>query len=178
MKILHAVKNSVLWIMVIDDTAKRNLKKEAEVRGIDTNRLIFADSLPVEEHLNRLQLADIFLDTFPYGAHTTCSDALRMGLPVITMMGQSFASRVAGSLLTTIGLSELITYSQTEYENLAIRLATNPTELKNIKIKLIENKQTSPLFDSERYTKNIETLYMKMVQRNGNGERPDHLFVD
>jgi protein O-GlcNAc transferase len=178
MKILHSVKNSVLWIMVIDDTAKRNLKKEAEVRGIDTNRLIFADSLPVEEHLNRLQLADIFLDTFPYGAHTTCSDALRMGLPVITMMGQSFASRVAGSLLTTIGLSELITYSQTEYENLAIRLATNPTELKNIKIKLIENKQTSPLFDSERYAKNIETLYMKMVQRNGNGEEPDHLFVD
>lgn len=94
------------------------------------------------------------------------------------MMGRSFASRVAGSLLTTIGLSELITYSQTEYENLAIRLATNPTELKNIKIKLIENKQTSPLFDSDRYAKNIETLYMKMVQRNGNGEGPDHLFLD
>ena len=103
-RILHAAKNSVLWIMVIDDTAKGNLKKEAESRGIEASRLIFADSLPVEEHLNRLQLADIFLDTFPYGAHTTCSDSLRMGLPVITMMGQSFASRVAGSLLTTIGL--------------------------------------------------------------------------
>jgi predicted O-linked N-acetylglucosamine transferase (SPINDLY family) len=178
MNILKSVDGSVLWIMVKNSIAVNNLKKEAEKRGVDSSRLIFANYAPIEAHLSRLCLADLMLDTFPYGAHTTCSDALRMGLPVVTMMGESFASRVAGSLLTTIGLPELITYSLDEYERLAIRLAKNSSELATIKSILMENQKTSPLFDSERYARNIEKLYMKMVERHRQGLPPDHIQLD
>mgnify|MGYP003320632446 CR=1 FL=1 len=110
--------------------------KEAKQRKVDPNRIIFAKRMPVPEHLARHKLADLFIDTFPYGAHTTCSDALWAGLPVVTCIGQSFASRVSSSLLNALGLSELITYTEKEYEDLSIELATNPARLKEIKSKL------------------------------------------
>ena len=117
------------------------------------------------EHLARHRCADLFIDTFPYGAHTTCSDALWAGLPVVTLMGQSFASRVAGSILHAIDLKELITTSETEYEKLIIELAKNSLRLKEIKNKLDKNRLTKPLFDTKLYAKNIESAYTKIYEK-------------
>ena len=121
--------------------------------------------MTISEHLARHKMADLFIDTFPYTAHTTCSDALWSGLPVITLMGQSFASRVSGSLLNAIGLKELITSTKKEYEDLIFELATNPKKLKSIKSKLNKNKLTKPLFNTKLYTKKIEASYIKAYKR-------------
>ncbi len=164
-RILNTVEGSVLWLLEDNPWAVENLKKEVAKRGVDLNRLIFAEQLPLPEHLARYRQADLFLDTFPYNAHTTCSDALWAGVPVLTMMGVSFASRVAASLLNAIGLSELITGNQEEYEALAIELAKSPQKLAGMKQKLSENRLTGPLFDTPLFAKNIEAAFIKMYDR-------------
>lgn len=158
-RILCAVEGSVLWLWVGNESAKANLRKEAAKRGIDDARIIFADRMPVDQHLNRMRLADLMLDSFPCNAHTTASDALRMGLPLLTLMGQSFAGRVGASLLTSIGLPELITTTLDEYQSLAIQLATHREQLLAIRQRLQANVLTSPLFDSQRYTRDLESAY-------------------
>ena len=164
MRLLKKISGSVLWLIKNSDAGLDNLKKEAHARGVDPNRIIFAEKLPVPEHLARHKLADLFIDTFPYTAHTTCSDALWAGLPVITCIGESFASRVGASLLSAIGLEELITKTKIEYENLAIKIATNSKVLKNIKNKLEKNKVNKPLFNTKLYTSNLELAYKKIYK--------------
>ena len=165
MRLLKKIEKSVLWLIKDNDVAVYNLKKEAEKRGVKPDRIIFAKHIPVSEHLARHKLADLFVDTFPYTAHTTCSDALWSGLPVITRMGQSFASRVAGSLLNAVNLKELITKTEKEYEDLILELAKNPKKLKEIKNKLKKNRLKEPLFNSKLYTKKIESAYKKVYER-------------
>ena len=133
--------------------------------------------MPVEEHLNRIKQADLFIDTLPCNAHTTASDALRMGLPVLTCIGSSFASRVAASLLKAINLPELITTTQEQYESLAIELATNPEKIKIIKDKLVGNLATSALYNTPLFTKHLESAYLKMYDRYQQGLDPDHIYV-
>lgn len=166
MRILKAVDKSVLWLFEDNAGASANLKHAAQLRGVDPNRLIFAKSLPQPDHLARYSLADLFLDTFPYNAHTTASDALWAGLPLLTLKGQSFASRVASSLLSAVGLEELITTSQLDYENLAINLGKNPQKVVTLKTTLAENRLTAPLFDSSLFTKNIESSYRTIFDRH------------
>ena len=177
MRILRAVEGSVLWLFQDNSWALENLKKEAEKQGIAPDRLVFAERLPLPEHLARHRQADLFLDTFPYNAHTTTSDALWTGLPVLTLMGKSFASRVAASLLNAIGLPELITSNQEEYEALAIELALNPHKLADIKLKLAKNRLTTPLFDTPLFTKNLEAAYIKMYERYQDDLEPDHISI-
>ena len=136
-----------------------NLKDFAVKKGIDPKRLIFTKHLPLDEHLKRLQLADLVLDTFPYNAHTTCSDALRVNLPVLTLKGESFASRVAASLLNAINMNELVTKSEDDYEKLALKISKDVNYLKNVKSQIKKNKLSSNLFRPEVYTKNIEKAY-------------------
>jgi predicted O-linked N-acetylglucosamine transferase (SPINDLY family) len=165
MRLLKKVEGSVLWLTGGNITGIKNLQKEANQRGVDSNRLIFARGMPLADHLARHKAADLFIDTLPYNAHVTASDALWSGLPVLTLIGQSFASRVSASLLNAVGLQELITYSEKEYEDLSIELATNPTRLKEIKSKLEKNKLIKPLFNTKLFTKNIETAYTKIYQK-------------
>lgn len=176
-RILKQVDGSVLWLLTSNSTAENNLRRYMEEGGVDPARLIFAQKLPVEEHLNRLRLADLMLDTFPCGAHTTCSDALRMGLPVVALMGQSFASRVAASLLTTVGLPELITASLSDYESLAIELAKGPEKLADIRARLQRNFESTPLFNPELFARNLESLYETMYRRHCDGLPVDHIRI-
>tara|TARA_Y100000591_G_scaffold11557_1_gene8980 strand:+ start:137 stop:1999 length:1863 start_codon:yes stop_codon:yes gene_type:complete len=164
-KILKKVKNSIIWLLIDNEITQNNLKKILVSNDIDPNRIIFADRLPHSEHIVRLGLADLFLDTFPCNAHTTASDALRSSLPIITIKGDSFASRVASSLLVSVGLEELITKSQKEYEELAIKIAVDKNFYKEIRDKLKKNVKDSPLFNSKLFTKKIEEAY-QMVCKN------------
>jgi predicted O-linked N-acetylglucosamine transferase (SPINDLY family) len=177
MRILKAVESSVLFLYAENKWAEENLKKEAKARGIDSSRLVFGRQIPMEEYLARYRVCNLFLDTTPYNAGTTASDALWTGLPVLTLIGQSFASRVAASLLKAIGLPELITNSQEEYEVLAIELALNPMKLADIKLKLAKNRLTTPLFDTPLFTKHIEAAYIQMYERYQNDLKPDHLSI-
>jgi len=177
-RILQAVPGSVLWLLQDNLWAGENLRKEAAMRGIDAKRLVFADRLVLPEHLARHRQADLFLDTLPYNAHTTSSDALWTGLPVLTLVGQSFASRVAASLLKAISLPELITNTQEEYEALAIELAMNHQKIADIKLKLANNRLTTPLFNTPLFTKNLESAYIKMYERYQNDMKPDHILID
>jgi predicted O-linked N-acetylglucosamine transferase (SPINDLY family) len=177
MRILKSVNGSILWLLKDNPWAVENLKKEAQKQGIDGKRLVFAGRVPLSEHLARHRQADLFLDTLPYNAHTTTSDALWTGLPVLTLMGQTFASRVAASLLSAIGLPELITSTQEEYESLAIELALNPKKLSDVKLRLVNNRLTTPLFDTPLFTKNIEAAYTKMMERYYAALAPDHLSI-
>jgi predicted O-linked N-acetylglucosamine transferase (SPINDLY family) len=176
-RILKRVGDSVLFVYVENESAENNLRKEIISQDLATNRLVFGKRLDVQEYLARYRAADLFLDTFPYNAGTTGSDALRMGLPIITYMGKSFASRMAASLLTNLNLPELITSSRKDYENLAVELATNPEKLKDIKDKLLVNLPTSPLYNTKLFTKNIESAYSAAFERYQNGLDPDHIFV-
>jgi protein O-GlcNAc transferase len=178
MRILKVVEGSVLWLFQDNSWVAENLKKEAEKQGIAAYRLVFAERLPLPEHLARHRQADLFLDTFPYNAHTTTSDALWAGLPVLTLMGGSFASRVAASLLNAVGLPEFITITQDEYESLAIELAKSPQKLASIKQKLANNRLTSPLFDTPLFTKNLEAAYFNIMGRHQTDMKPDHIFID
>jgi predicted O-linked N-acetylglucosamine transferase (SPINDLY family) len=177
MRILKAVKNSVLWLIESNKCASKNLKKEAKKFGINEDRLVFATYVPVEEHLNRIKLADLFIDTLPYNAHTTTSDALRMGLPVLTCIGNSFASRVAASLLNAVNLPELITTTQEQYESFAIKLAMHPEKLNTIKEKLIKNLPTAALYDTQLFARHLESAYLNMYDRYQKGLNPDHIYV-
>ena len=166
MRLLKKVEGSVLWLTEDNFEGAKNLQKEANQRGVDSNRLIFAKHMPsLADHLVRHKAADLFIDTLPYNAHTTASDALWAGLPVLTRTGESFSSRVAASLLSSIGLPELITKTEKEYETLAIELATNPKRLKQIKKKLEKNKLIKPLFNIKLYTQHIEYAYKKIYKR-------------
>ncbi len=177
MRLLGKVEGSVLWLFKANKTAEKNLRKEALKRDINPDRLIFAEHIPPSNHLARHQLADLFLDTFNFNAHTTASDALWAGLPVLTKMGESFASRVAGSLLHAVELSELITTSAEEYEDTALMLATHPHELKELKEKLRRNLKTTALFDAVLITKHIESAYTHMYKRLNEGLEPEHIYV-
>lgn len=177
MRVLSAVEGSVLWLIEDNPLAANNLKAEAEKRGVSPERIIFASRLPLPEHLARHRNADLFLDTLPYNAHTTASDALWAGLPVLTCIGKTFPGRVAASLLSALEVSELTANSVEEYEQLAIELANNPTRLQNIKNKLLANRLEKPLFNTQMFTKDLEVLYGQMYQRYLENLEPDHLSV-
>jgi protein O-GlcNAc transferase len=162
MRLLRKVDGSVLWLFDSYPDVRANLAREARDRGVDPSRLIFAPRVPTREHWARLTCADLFLDTLPYSAHTTASEALWVGLPVLTLRGNTFAGRVAASLLAAVGLPELITDARDEYESKALYLATDPSALAALKQKLISNRQTAPLFDTPRFTRHIEAAYRRM----------------
>ena len=177
-RILKAVEGSVLIVYASNESSKTNLKKEILNRGVETDRLIFANIVERPKYLARYRVADLFLDTHPYNAGTTASDALKMGVPLLTMIGKSFNSREAASILNSINLPELITNSLEEYESLAIELASNPDKLKKIKDKLQSNLTTAPLFNTPLFTKNIESAYTEMYERHHAGLEPDHIYVE
>ena len=177
-RILEQVDGSVLLIYADNESAKVNLTKEIVLRDINPNRLIFGKRLPKPEYLARYRVADLFLDTLPYNAGTTASDALRMGLPVLTCVGKSFASRMAASVINAINLPELITTTQEQYESLAIELATNPEKLKIIKDKLVNNLSTAPLYDTPLFTRRLESAYLTIYDRYQHGLGPDHIYVE
>ena len=170
MRLLRAVDGSVLWLYAENEPAARNLAREAEARGIAPRRLVFAAHVAVDQHLSRIRRGDLFLDTLPYNAHTTTSDALWAGVPVVTCSGRSFAARVAGSLLTAAGLPELITHSLQEYEAMAMALATDRKRLGDIKAKLAANRDSCALFDTDRFRRHIEAAYTVMWERHQRGE--------
>ena len=171
-RILQSVEGSVLWLYEENKTAAINLRKEAKNRGLSPSRLVFAPKMELSEHLARHKLADLFIDTLPCNAHTTASDSLWAGLPILTCMGESFASRVAASLLNAIEMPELITSSLQEYEKLAIALGNDPQRVQALKQKLQHNKLTTPLFDSSLFTENIENLFEQMRQRYQHAKYP------
>ena len=175
MRLLQQVPGSVLWLLDENPTATANLKREAQQRGIDPGRLVFSGRIEMSEHFARNRVADLFLDTFPYTAHSTACDALWSGLPVLTRMGDSFASRVAGSLLTAMNLPELITHSLAEYEARALHLAQHPQELFALRERLIANRDSGPLFNTETFARRIEAAYTLMHQRRVDGLPPAHL---
>ena len=177
MRILGRVEGSVLWLLEENPWAVENLRAEAARRGIAPQRLVFAKSLPVDEHLARHRLADLFLDTLPYNAHTTASDALWAGLPVLTRTGETFASRVAASLLRATGLPELITATESEYEELAVVLAHHPERLQALRQRLQQNHPTAPLFDCQSFTRHLEAAYTAIVDRYHAGLPPDHIQI-
>jgi predicted O-linked N-acetylglucosamine transferase (SPINDLY family) len=177
MRLLDKVEGSVLWLLESNAVAVRSLRQEAANRGIAPERLVFAPIVKVEEHLARHRLADLFLDTLPYNAHTTACDALWAGLPVVTCLGTTFVGRVAASLLNAIGLNELITRSLEEYEALALELATNRKRLAGIKSKLAQNRETYPLFDTDRFRRHIEAAYTTMWERSQRGQPPESFAV-
>ena len=163
--LLQTVPDSVLWLRAFNPLVEQNIKHEAENRGIDRNRIIMANSVPATTHLARLACADLFLDTTPYNAHATCSDALWMGVPVVTCAGETFPSRVAGSLLHTMGVPELVTNSLDEYYHVAFKLATEHDTRKKLKENILANCETSPLFDSRFITRGLETIYLQMMKQ-------------
>ena len=175
--ILGANKESVLWLLDSNATARTNLQREAQARGVDPVRLVFAHKRPLAEHLARHALADLFLDTFAYNAHTTASDALWAGLPVLTCPGDTFASRVAASLLNAAGIPELVVPTRSDYHALALRLAQNRDALGALRHRLTQNRDTCPLFDSTLYTRHLEAAYTRMWQRHHAGQSPGHIAI-
>ncbi len=165
MRLLLQVDGSVLWLLRDSEIAAANLRREAERRGVDPDRLVFADRAPLDIHLARHRCADLFLDTFTVNAHTTASDALWAGLPVITKLGSAFAARVAGSLLHALDMPELVTETVADYEKLALDLATDPARLAAVKGKLADKRTTAPLFDTERSARDIEAVYQQLCGR-------------
>ncbi len=177
-RILKAVPASVLWLREGSAAMKRNLEREAAERGVDPARLIWAPRVPsIDDHMARLALADIFLDTSPYNAHTTASEALAAAVPVITQRGRTFASRVATSLLHAVGLGQLSVETLTDYERLAIELAQSPTGLAALKAHLKRARISAPLFDTVRYCRHLEHAFVEVNARGRRGEPPDTLYV-
>jgi predicted O-linked N-acetylglucosamine transferase (SPINDLY family) len=177
MSLLQAVPDSVLWLLESERAADEALRRQAVRHGIDPQRLVFAAMAPLAEHLARHRAADLFLDTLPYNAHTTASDALWVGLPVVTCAGTTFAGRVAGSLLTAIGLPELITESLEDYAALALRLATDAPRLEAVRRKLDANRLTAPLFDTGSLARAIEAAFTSMRDRHAAGQPPQPFGV-
>ncbi len=176
-RLLRARPGSVLWMLAESLLAETNLRAAAERQGIDPNRLVFAGRLAYDRHLARLQVADLFLDAFPFTAGTTASDALWAGLPVLTLPGEAFPSRMAGSLLRAVGLPELIAHDLEHYEERALQLSGANGELKTLRARLAQNRGSSPLFDTERFTRHLETAYELMHARRQRGDAPDHIQV-
>ena len=177
MRILKKIDKSVLWLGQSNKWAKKNICKQAELNNINSSRIIFANNLPHLEHLERHKHADIFLDTFNYNAHTTASDALWGGLPIITKQGTQFAARVASSLLSALDLNELITHTDEEYEKLILDYASQPIILKEIKEKLNRNKNDKPLFNTQKYTHDFELGMRKIHELYFNGEKPKDIII-
>lgn len=165
MRLLAAVPGSVLWLLEDNPQARGNLGREAAARGIDPARLVFAPRLPLAAHLARHRLADLFLDTLPYNAHTGASDALWAGLPLVTCSGNAFAGRVAASLLQAVGLPELVTHSLSEYEALALALARDPSRLGSLRARLAVNRREAPLFDTARFCRQLEATLLDLRAR-------------
>ena len=178
MRLLRQVEGSVLWLLQDNAAAVDNLGGHAEARGVAASRLVFASRLDLDAHLARHRLADLFLDTFPVNAHTTASDALWTGLPLITLRGETFVSRVAASLLAAVGLPELVTDSLADYEALALKLATTPPLLAGLREKLQAVRVTAPLFDTDRFRRHIESAYLTMYERHLAGLPPAGFDVE
>jgi predicted O-linked N-acetylglucosamine transferase (SPINDLY family) len=172
MRLLRSVEGSVLWLLQDNAAVTANLRQEASARGVAPERLIFAARTDPAGHLARQSLADLFLDTLPYNAHTTASDALWVGLPLLTVLGSTFAGRVAASLLHAAGLPELVTTSLADYETLALKLARDPSALASVKAKLRASRDSCRLFDTDRLTRNLEAAYTMMWERYQRGLGP------
>jgi protein O-GlcNAc transferase len=177
MRLLQDVPGSALWLLDHGERVRANLRREAEAAGVDGGRLVFASRIPIAQHINRLQCADLFLDTLPYNAHTTASDALWAGVPVVTCPGQSFQARVAGSLLHAMRLPELVAASRAEYEAIAVKLARDRDAHAAIRAKVMRNRLTTPLFDTERFTRGVEAAYEIMWRRWCQGLPPADIDV-
>ena len=176
-KILSAIEGSVLWLYGDNPYAINNLLNQLQERNIDPQRVVIAGRMDSADHLARYKLADLFLDTSPCNAHTTASDALWAGLPVLTMAGESFGARVAASLLNAVGLPDLVVDSQEEYIKLAIEIANNPQKLREIKSRLEKNLSSAPLFNTPLFTKNLEFAYFEAYDRHQKGLAPDHIYA-
>ena len=177
MRILQEVPGSVLWLFSVSEEGEKNLTREAEARGVDRKRLVFAVRKPKDEHLARMQLADLFLDTRYYNAHTTGIDSLWAGVPLLTCQGNTWASRVGSALLTAVDLPELITSSLEEYEKLAIHLAKNPSEHLRLKEKLAETRKDCSLFNTKQFARRVEKAYKRMWETYVSGKSPEHIIL-
>jgi predicted O-linked N-acetylglucosamine transferase (SPINDLY family) len=172
MRLLGSLPGSVLWLLRSNPWAEQNLRREAEAHGVAAERLVFAEPLRQAEHLGRIRHADLFLDTFNVNAHTTASDALWAGVPFVTLAGRQFAARVGASLLAAVGLPDLITDTERGYEALIFELATRPERLAAIRDRLAANRLSSPLFDTARYTRNLEAAFAAAHARRIAGQPP------
>jgi predicted O-linked N-acetylglucosamine transferase (SPINDLY family) len=178
MRLLQKVEASVLWLSLGNLVVEKNLRKEAQTRRVDPARLIFAPFVKgIEEHYARYRLADLFLDT-AYNGHVTATDALWAGLPVLTCAGKSYAGRVAGSLLQSVGLPELVTDGLGEYEAMALKLAGDARLLEALRVRLERNKRSAPLFDTDRFRRHIESAYTTMWEIRQRGEKPRAFAVE
>jgi len=166
------VPGSVLWLVARNGTVMENLRREAAARGVDPQRLVFAGMALYPQHLARLSLADLFLDTFPFSAGATASDALWAGVPLLTCAGDAYSSRMAGSLLHSLGLPELITTTLEDYERRALELARAPERLAALRSRLGENRTSRATFDTARFCRGLERAYLTMWERAERGERP------
>lgn len=178
MRILAARPDAVLWLLDGNEQAKTNLRREAQAAGIDAARLIFSPAVPPHIHVSRLPLADLMLDTWPCNAHTTASDALWAGLPLVTLAGEPFAARVAASLLGAVGLSELVAGDVAGYERIVLDLLDDPQRLAAMRARLAGERDQLPLFDAERFARDLDALYVRMAERARAGLAPDHLPAD
>ncbi len=178
MRLLAGTPGSVLWVLEMNPAVAGNLKREARQRGVGPERIVCAPVLKLADHLARVGLADLFLDTLPHNAHTTASDSLWCGVPVISCLGTTFAGRVAASLLNAVSLGELVTHSLDEYEALSLRLANDPGRLQAVKARLAANRDTAALFDTQGYTRLLETAYSAMWERHLRGEPPASFAVE
>ena len=177
MRILNETPGSVLWLLETNSTAENNLRREAAARGADPRRLVFAGRMPPADHLARHQLADLFLDTLPYNAHTTAIEALWTGLPVLTRVGETFAGRVAASLLNAMQMPDLVTPTAQAYESMAIDLAKHPEKLTDVRRRLLDNRSATPLFGTVSFTRDIENAYRTMHRRHLDGLAREDIVV-
>lgn len=175
MRILSRVPGSVLWLLASNEEAQQNLRLEAKKRGVAEERLVFASTVPLAEHLGRQRLADLFLDTLPFNAGATASPALWEGLPILTCAGQSFAGRMGASLLSAIGMQDLITTAAGAYEERAVEIGLKPEVARELKERLERNRHTTPLFDTAAFTRNLERVYAAMYERYQADQAPDHI---
>jgi predicted O-linked N-acetylglucosamine transferase (SPINDLY family) len=177
MRLLHKIPNSILWLLTEDEITIGNLRKYAVNSGIDEHRIVFANRMQLNEHLARQKLADLFLDTIPYNAHTTGSEALFCGVPLLTITGETFASRVGASLLNALCLPELVTHSLEQYEDMAIKLLENSEMLSQLRDKVEQLRDTSSLFDAKQYLENLESAYLKIFELCLNGKIPETIYL-
>jgi predicted O-linked N-acetylglucosamine transferase (SPINDLY family) len=177
MRVLSSVDDSVLWLLESNAVAEQNLREEAERRGVEANRIIFARRMAQAEHLARHQHADLFIDTFNYNAHTGASDALWTGLPLVTKVGKQFAARVASSLLVAMGMSDLITETEEHYEQLIMELANDDSKLEALKARLQVNRLSQPLFKTQEYTRDFESGLKMAAEKHRRGGVPEDIFV-
>jgi predicted O-linked N-acetylglucosamine transferase (SPINDLY family) len=178
MRLLDRTPGSVLWVLETTPTVSPNLRREATSRGVDPERIVFAPVIKLADHLARVRLADLFLDTLPHNAHTTASDALWCGVPVVSCRGTTFAGRVAASLLSAIGLEDMVTHSLEAYEATALRLANDPEWRATVRKRLAANRETTPLFDTAGYTRTLEAAYLAMWEQHLKGEPPASFTVE